>query len=409
MFQNSVFKNTRFIFILTTAFLSVMGIGVVIPVLPFIIARIIGPDKTNEIAFYVGLLISLYSFCQFFAAPVLGALSDKFGRRPILLLCLFGSAIGYIIFGLATSVWVLFLGRIIDGITGGDISTIMAYVADIIEPKERGKYFGIIGATVGLGFILGPTLGGLLSHFGLSAPLFFAAGLTFLNMALGFFVLPESLKKDHRMSDFTIHHLNPFTQFAFVAKNKLLTLLLIVGVFYFLPFAQMQGTASVFFKDVLKWGPDNIGFYFLVLGLGDMFTQGFLVGKLMPKFGELKLAFAGFGLTGLAFLINAILPLSPLPTLAFIYIIIYALGSGLFEPSMGSLITHSADPREMGRVQGSSQSMQSITRIIGPLSAAFLYQYGPGWPWVSCVILSIIGMFMLLQHKNEIQQHLSKS
>src|SRR5260221_7920367 len=159
--DKSVFQNKPFLFILFTAFLSILGIGIIIPVIPFIVAKYV--KSPNEIAFQVGLLVSLYSFCQFFAAPVLGALSDKYGRRPVLLLCLLGSAIGYILFGIGGSLAILFIARAIDGITGGDISTVIAYVADVTKPQDRGKYFGIVGATIGLGFIIGPTVGGLMS------------------------------------------------------------------------------------------------------------------------------------------------------------------------------------------------------------------------------------------------------
>ena len=141
-----------------------------------------------------------------------GALSDKYGRRPVLLLCLFGSAIGYILFGIGGSLTILFIARAIDGITGGDVSTVIAYVADVTKPQDRGKYFGVVGATIGLGFMLGPTIGGLVSSISLSAPVFLAAGLTIINMIYGYFVLPESLDPKHRMDDFSLHHLNPFLQ-----------------------------------------------------------------------------------------------------------------------------------------------------------------------------------------------------
>jgi DHA1 family tetracycline resistance protein-like MFS transporter len=402
----TIYSNKPFLFILFTAFLSVMGIGIIIPVVPFIVGQYVDPRKTNDIALYVGLLTSLYSFCQFFAAPVLGALSDKYGRRPVLLFCLFGSAIGYILFGIGGSLWMLFLARTIDGITGGDISTAFAYVADVTKPQDRGKYFGIIGATVGFGFIIGPSLGGLLSTISLSAPVYAAAGLTLLNFVYGYFILPESLDKKNRMSDFTARHLNPFTQLSYIFKNKLLKSLLITGFFYFLAFAQIQSITTVFFKDTLAWTPANIGVYFLVLGIGDMFTQGYLTGKLLPKFGPVKLVFAGFIFTAIAYAINAILPIFPYVYYAFIFILIYALGSGLFEPAFGGLISESASPQEQGRVQGASQSMQSITRIIGPLIAAFLYQFNHSLSWISCVIFSAAGIYLLYRHKTEITKHI---
>ena len=401
--DKSVFANKPFLFILITAFLSVMGIGLIIPVIPFIVGKYTSAD---HVAWYVGLLVSSYSFCQFFAAPVLGALSDKLGRRPILLWCLFGSAIGYILFGIGGSLWILFLSRIIDGITGGDVSTALSYVADVTLPQDRGKYFGVIGATIGLGFMLGPSLGGLVSHISLSAPVYLAAGLTLVNMLYGYFVLPESLRREHRMSDFSLHHLNPFTQLQYILRNNTLKILIFIGFFYFFPFAQLQAITSVFYKDTLNWTPENLGFYFLIIGAGDMFVQGYLTSKLLPKFGPIKLLFAGFLITLCAYSINAFIPVFPFAVLAYIYMIIYALGSGLFEPSFGGLISSAAGPKEQGRVQGASQSMQSITRILGPIFAAFLYQFNHSFPWITCVVFSIIGGILLLHYRKKIVSHL---
>lgn len=401
--MKDVFANTKFLFILFSAFLAVMGIGFIIPVIPFILEEYV---PSNQVALMVGVLTSLYSLCQFFAAPVLGALSDKYGRRPVLLFCLLGSAIGYVMFGIGGALWILFVGRIIDGLTGGDISTLFAYIADITEPKDRGKYFGIVGATVGFGFIIGPTLGGLASKISYSAPFFIAAGFTLINMLFGIFVLPESLDKKHRMTDFSAHHLNPFGQISNVWKKPLIKTLFILSIFYFFPFAQLQGISSVYYKDTLHWNADNIGYLFLVLGIGDMITQGFLSGKLIPKFGELKTVLGGFILTAIAYAVFAALVVFPTSSTAYVGILIYAFGSGLFEPSIGSLISRSAEPREQGRVQGASQSLQSVTRIVGPLTAAFLYQAGTSFPYLLNVILSIAGVGFVLTVSSQIQKAL---
>ena len=397
--MKDILKNRPFLFILFTAFLSIMGIGLIIPVLPFIVGKYI--THNNTIAIYVGLLTSIYAFCQFFASPVIGALSDKFGRRWVLLLCLLGSAIGYILFGIGGSLTILFVARIIDGTTGGDISTAMAYVADVTEPQDRGKYFGIVGSVMGLGFMLGPTIGGFLAHISLSAPLYLAAALTLINMIYGYFVLPETLSKEHRIADFSLHHLNPFAQMHYIMKKNVLLWLMIIGSFYFFAFAQMSGLLAVFYKDILHWTPANLGLYFLVLGIGDMVTQGYLAGKLIEKIGIISVIMAGFLLTGLAFGINVILPIFPYFLLAFVYVVIYAIGSGFFEPAFDGLISSAASPQEQGRVQGAYQSVQSITRIIGPLFATLLYQFGHSLPWVSCVVFSIIGAILLWQRKGK--------
>lgn len=397
-------KNTSnaFFFIIITAFLSVMGIGLIIPVVPFIVTKYISSTQTNLIATVVGLLMAIYSFCQFFAAPVLGALSDKYGRRPILLLCQLGSAIGYLLFGIGGALWILFLGRVIDGLTGGDLSTLFAYVADITEPAKRGEKFGIIGATIGLGFILGPTIGGLAANISLSAPFYLAAGVTVLNMLFGIFVLPESLPKKQRSGDFSLKHLNPFHQLEMVFEKPALKKLLVVGCFYFLPFAVLQAINAVFLKDTMHFTPQSIGFIFLLIGCFDIITQGFLTGKLLPKLGEKKLLIGGFLFTALAYVCYASLPLTQSLTILLAGTVIYALGSGFFEPSFGALISHTAEPHEQGRVQGANQSMQSITRIVGPILALLFYQIWWSLPYVSCALLSIVGI-LLIYSKNKIK------
>ncbi len=390
-----------------TAFLSVMGIGIIIPEIPFIVQKYMPGASNTDVAFHVGLLTSIYSICQFFAAPGLGALSDKFGRRPILLTCLLGSAFGYLMFGIGGSMLVLYIGRIIDGLTGGDIGAVFSYVADVTKPEDRGKMFGIIGAIVGIGFMLGPTIGGFVSLINLTAPFFLAAALTLINALFGLFVLPESLTPEHRISNFSLHHLNPFTQLTSVLSDVTIRTLLFIGFFYFLPFSQLQGIGGVFSKDVLHWTPENIGIFFFVIGLVEIFTQGFLSGKLIPRFGELKLVLAGLTLTGIGYLWNSFLVFYPLTIMAFIGVIIFAFGSGLIEPALGGLVSRAAGPKQQGRVQGANQSLQSITRMTGPLIAAYLYSFAPNLPYITCAILSIVAILYVVNRRTFLVQHIA--
>jgi DHA1 family tetracycline resistance protein-like MFS transporter len=405
--MKSLLANKSFLFIIFTAFLSVMGIGIIIPEIPFIVQKYMPHATNSAIAFNVGLLTSIYSVCQFFAAPVLGAMSDRYGRRPILLLCLLGSAIGYLIFGIAGSMMILFIGRIIDGLTGGDIGTIFAYLADVTKPEERGKMYGIVGAVVGIGFMLGPTIGGFVSLISLSAPFYLAAAITVLNALFGWFVLPESLPLEHRTSDFSLHHLNPFGQLRAVLSNTVIRTILFIGFFYFLPFSQLQGIAGIYAKDVLHWNPTSIGIFFFVVGLVDIITQGFLAGKLLPKFGEIRLIIAGLLVTGFAYVLNSMLVFFPVTIFAFVAVIIYAFGSGLVEPSLGALISKSAGPKQQGRVQGANQSLQSITRMTGPLIAAYLYGFLPNLPYLTCAVLSLLAVVYVVYSKKFITHHLA--
>lgn len=381
-------------FMMLTAFLSTMGIGIISPVLPFIVQQYL-PNQDN-VATVIGWLISLYAICQFIAAPGLGALSDRFGRRPILLLCLFGSALGYGLFGWGGALWVLFLGRVIDGLTGGNFSILAAYVSDVTAPEERGSYFGKFGAAAGVGFIVGPVIGGFAARWGYQAPVYVAAALTLFNMLWGYFFLAESLPVTQRNTQIGLSHLNPLTQLRGVLALPQLRWLLLITFLYAFPSAILQSTSSVLIKDSLGWNADGIGLVFLLLGVMDVAVQGGLVSLLLPRLGERKIALQGLVSLVLANSLYALLPSLPSAALLFGSVFIYGLGSGLIEPALRGLLSQAAGAGEQGIVQGGAQSLQSLAMVIGPLVGGLLYtQIGHAAPYWLCALISI-GMIAAL-------------
>lgn len=280
-----------FLFGIMSVFLCGMGFSIISPVVPFLVEPYV--SNTSEQAFFVTLLTSVYAICVFFVAPGLGALSDRYGRRPILLICLLGSSIGYLIFGIGGSIWVLFLGRIIDGVTGGSISTIFAYFADITPKEERTKYFGWISAIAGIGAAIGPTLGGVLAKFGYAVPMYFGAIITLLNFIYGILYMPESLHENNRLKKITLVRLNPFTQLMSVLSMKNLKRLLISAFLIWIPNGSLQSIFSLFTMDTFNWTPTLIGLMFSIMGIQDIISQGLIMPKLLMKLSDVKIAILG--------------------------------------------------------------------------------------------------------------------
>jgi MFS transporter, DHA1 family, tetracycline resistance protein len=385
-------------FLVVTAFLNAMGIGILGPVLPFIVQHYTG--NPNTLATVVGWLVSSYAICQFVVAPALGMLSDRFGRRPLLLICLLGSAIGYLLFGVGGALWILFLGRIIDGLTGGNMSILFAYIGDISEPQERGKYFGLFGAASGIGFILGPVIGGSASLLSYQAPIYIAAGFTIANMLLGYFYLPESLSKGDRLAQTNLAELNPLKQLYNVFVLPQIRWLLVAFFFFCFPFAVYQAMTAVLIKESLGWNATNIGMIFLVLGVMDILMQGVLAGRLLPIFGEVKLTIGGLFCEMLAYILIGSIALIPSPVLLWIGIACFGFGSGLLEPALFGLVSRAAGPQQQGAVQSGGQSLQALASILGPLWGGLLYtQLGhasPYWSAAIFVALAILVTFLAL-------------
>ncbi len=397
-------KKLQLLFALVTNFLNFLGFSVIIPIIPFLIEKYV-PDQ-NTIAWNVGLILSVYALCQFIAAPALGSLSDRYGRKPILLISLLGSVIGYLLLGFAGTLWILFLGRIIDGLTGGNISTVYAYVADITDPKDRGKYFGMLGAAGGFGFMIGPAVGGFTAHISLNTPLFLAAAVTFVNLVFGFFVLKESLAEEHKINTITFDHLNPFGQLKNILSIKALKSLFIVTFTFFLALNASFTIYAVFLKDIFNWNPSQIGILLFFVGVMDIVSQGILVQALLKKFHELNITTVGLILVMIGFAVGSITSITPSLILMGIAIVTINIGDGLFEPTMSGLIANSVDHKTQGRVQGANQGIQSIARVVGPLLGAFLYQYWKGLPFASESFLVAIALIITFVSFNSIKAHL---
>jgi len=359
------------IFGLISVFLCGIGFSIIAPVVPFLVQ----PYTSNpgEQAIAVTLLTSVYAVCVFFAAPVAGALSDKYGRRPLLLVCLLGSAIGYLVFGIGGALWVLFAGRIIEGITGGSISTIFAYFADIIPREQRTKYFGWVSAIVGVGSVIGPTLGGLLAKFGYSVPMYFGAIITLLNVVYGFFFMPESLDKNNRLKEITFVRMNPFTQLANILSMKNLNRLLVSAFLLWIPNGSLQAIFSQFTMDTFSWKPALIGLMFSIMGFQDIISQGFIMPKLLIKLSDKQIAILGMISEIIGYGLIAASALFSFYPLLIAGMFIFGFGDSIFGPSFNGMLSKSVDSSEQGRIQGGSQSIQALARMIGPIIGGQIY------------------------------------
>lgn len=391
--EQSIDKHAL-IFGLVSVFLCGIGFSIIAPVVPFLVQ----PYTSNpgEQAIAVTLLTSVYAVCVFFAAPIVGALSDKYGRRPLLLVCLLGSAIGYLVFGIGGALWVLFAGRLIEGITGGSISTIFAYFADIIPREQRTKYFGWVSAVVGVGSVIGPTIGGLLAKFGYSVPMYFGAIITLLNVVYGFFFMPESLDKNNRLKEITLVRLNPFIQLASILSMKNLSRLLVSAFLLWIPNGSLQAIFSQFTMDTFSWKPALIGLMFSIMGFQDIISQGFIMPKLLLKLSDKQIAILG--------MVSEIIGYSLIAASAFFTfypfliagMFIFGFGDSIFGPAFNGMLSKSVDSSEQGRIQGGSQSIQALARMIGPIIGGQIYvSLGHAAPAFMGVILITAAILVL--------------
>ncbi len=362
--------------------MDIIGLGILTPVAPYIVARY------SSDALMVTLLTTIYAAAQFAAAPILGKISDRVGRRPVLLVCVFGSAIGYFIFGIGGALWVLFLARLIDGVTGGNISTAAAYIVDVSKPEERAKNFTLMGMAFGLGFILGPALGGALGQLSVDAPMFAAGVISLISVGVIFILLPESLPKKRRettplrLSDF-----NPFASIGYMLRKPGLGVLLVVYALFNFAFNGANSTAGVFLVDKFAAQPWQIGLLFVMVGIATAVVQAALIGRLVPKYGEKRMAMVSLiGAAAGGLLIFA----APALWLVYPISLVQAAITGFIWSTMGTLTANRVSEREQGLLAGVNTAIAGLMAALGPLWAGAVYDsVMPGAPyWMGAIILA---------------------
>lgn len=361
-------NRSPLIVIFTTVFIDLVGFGIVIPVLPFYAEGTV----FNATPRTVGFLFASYSIMQLVFSPILGRLSDKYGRRPVLFISIIGTGIGFLILGFATTLWMLFVGRILDGITGGNISTAQAYIADITTKENRAKGMGLIGAAFGLGFILGPAIGGILSQWGIHVPFFFAGGLCFANAALLYFTLPETVTKDHPARQSAAGG-RGLAELMRSFKDPKLGFVLTIYFLFIVAFSIMTTSFSLYTMFRFGYDAQHTGYLFAYVGLIAVIIQGGLIGRLVKRFGELPLVVVG----ALCFAVSlfAVPFVGPAAGGLAALLVgggVFSMGNSLATPALTSLASKSVGPAEQGTVLGVTQSVASLARAVGPSLAAVL-------------------------------------
>jgi DHA1 family tetracycline resistance protein-like MFS transporter len=388
-------KQAALPFILITILIDVLGIGLIIPILPELITEFAGGVISQGSSYY-GMFIAVYAAMQFLFAPILGGLSDKYGRRPVLLISLLGAGLDYLLMALAPALWVLFVGRVLAGITGANITVANAYIADVSKPEDRAKNFGLIGAVFGVGFIIGPALGGLLGNYGLRLPFYAAALLALVNWLYGYFILPESLAVEHRRG-FSVRQLSPLSSLHSLARYPVVAGLAVTLVCVNLAQNALQSTWVLLTTFRFDWGPLQNGLSLTVVGILTVIVQGGLVRVLVPRLGERRAILSGLIISVVSMVLYGMI------TKAWMIYPVMALGSlaGIAGPSIQSFVSRQISASEQGTIQGALASLMSLTGVIGPLAATQLFAFFtapqapvliPGIGFYFGAVMSVIGV-----------------
>lgn len=393
-------KRLAVTFILISVMLDAMGIGLIMPVMPDLIQEVEG-QGLGAAAVWGGILATIFAAMQFIFGPTVGNLSDRYGRRPILIISLVIMAFDYVLMALAHTIWLLIIGRIIGGITAATQSTSAAYMADISDPDEKAANFGLIGAAFGVGFVLGPLLGGVLAEFGTRAPFWAAAGLAAANAVFGYFVLPETVT-DRIRRPFEWRRANPFGAFTNIGKLPGLKRLMLITFVYTIAFFVYPGVWAYFGAERFDWGPGMIGLSLGVFGIGIAIVQGLLIRPIINRIGERKAVILGLSIDVLAFVLLGFvtngwiaLALTPLT----------ALGS-IAGPALQGIMSRTASDDQQGELQGTVTSINAVATIVAPLMVTQTFWfftadtaplYLPGAPFLLSGLLTVLCIVVFIQ------------
>ncbi|PHN01192.1 TCR/Tet family MFS transporter [Flavilitoribacter nigricans] len=398
-------RPAALIFIFITVLVDVIGLGIIIPVLPSLIMELSG-EGLSAASRYGGWLMFSYASVQFLAAPVIGGLSDQFGRRPVLLASLLGFGLDYVLQGLAPTIGWLFIGRILAGITGASFTTASAYIADISAPEKRAQNFGLIGAAFGLGFIIGPVIGGVLGQFGPRVPFFAAAAITLLNCLYGYFVIPESLSVENRRP-FSWKRANPLGTLMQLRQYPVIVSLVGVLVFIYIAGHATQSTWAYYTMEKFSWNEAAVGYSLGFVGLIVALVQGGLTRVVIPRIGQIRSVYIGLLLYTVGFLGFAF---AGAGWVMYAVMIPYGL-AGIAGPALQGIMSNQVPNNSQGELQGALTSLVSLTSIVGPPLMTNLFAhftrhdtdlYFPGMPFLAGAILTFIALLWAIRSLQKI-------
>lgn len=387
------------LFILITIVIDSMGIGLIMPVMPDLIRELNGGSLGNA-AIWGGILTTAFAVMQFLFGPTVGNLSDWYGRRPILLVTLVVMAADYLVMAVAGTIWLLFVGRIVAGITAATHSAASAYMADISKPEEKAANFGLIGAAFGVGFVLGPMIGGLLGTFGTRAPFYAAAALAILNAGFGYFILPETVT-DRIRRRFEWRRANPLGAFRHVGSlpgfAPLLVMLFLAGIAFFV----YPAVWAFFGQERFGWGPGLIGLSLGAYGIGTIFAQGVLIRPILKRFGEYRTVLIGLTIDIIAFASFAFVSNGYMA----IALAVFASMGSIMGPALQAILSRAADDNQQGELQGTMAAINALATIVAPLimtsifayfTAADAWLYLPGAPFLLSALLALGGVALFI-------------